>query len=74
MFEKDNFIPPLSSHELHRQASIERNLVIQAYMRTAMRAAAKIAARALPTRQAIRAWRGRGTTLAPRCSRAPEPR
>jgi uncharacterized protein YjiS (DUF1127 family) len=41
MFEKDNFIPPLSSHELHRQASIERNLVIQAYMRTAMRAAAK---------------------------------
>ena len=40
MFEKDNFIPPLSSHELHRQASIERNLVIQAYMRTAMRAAA----------------------------------
>jgi uncharacterized protein YjiS (DUF1127 family) len=41
MFKKDNFVPPLSSHELHRQASIERNLVIQAYMRTAMRAAAK---------------------------------
>jgi uncharacterized protein YjiS (DUF1127 family) len=41
MFKKDNFIPPLSSHELHRQAAIERNLVIQAYMRTAMRAAAK---------------------------------
>jgi uncharacterized protein YjiS (DUF1127 family) len=41
MFEKDNFIPPLSSHELQRQASIERNRVIQAYMRTTMRAAAK---------------------------------
>jgi uncharacterized protein YjiS (DUF1127 family) len=41
MFEKDNFIPPLSSYELHRQAAIERNLVIRAYMRTAMRAAAK---------------------------------
>jgi uncharacterized protein YjiS (DUF1127 family) len=41
MFEKDNFIPPLSSHELQRQASIERSRVIQAYMRTAMRAAAK---------------------------------
>jgi uncharacterized protein YjiS (DUF1127 family) len=35
MFEKDNFIPPLSSYELYRQASIERNRVIQAYMRAA---------------------------------------
>jgi uncharacterized protein YjiS (DUF1127 family) len=41
MFEKDNFIPPLSSYEFHRQSAIERNLVIRAYMRTAMRAAAK---------------------------------
>src|SRR5262245_54207440 len=41
MFEKDNYIPPLSSYELHRQAAIERNRFIQAYMRTAMRAAAK---------------------------------
>jgi uncharacterized protein YjiS (DUF1127 family) len=41
MFKKDNFIPPLSSHELHRQASVERNLAIQACMRAAMRAVAK---------------------------------
>jgi uncharacterized protein YjiS (DUF1127 family) len=41
MFEKDKFIPPPSSYELYRQASIERNRVIQAYRRAAMRAAAK---------------------------------
>ncbi len=41
MFKKDNFIPPLSSFELRRQASIERNLAIQACMRAAVRASAK---------------------------------
>ena len=41
MFEKDNFIPPFSSFELHRQASIARNLVIQACVRAAVRASAK---------------------------------
>jgi uncharacterized protein YjiS (DUF1127 family) len=41
MFKKDNFIPPLSSFELHRQASVERNLAIQACMRAAVRASAK---------------------------------
>jgi hypothetical protein len=41
MFKKDNFIPPLSSFELRRQASIERNLEIQACTRAAVRASAK---------------------------------
>src|SRR5260221_2256003 len=41
MFEKDNSIPPFSSFELHRQASIARNLVIQACVRAAVRASAK---------------------------------
>jgi uncharacterized protein YjiS (DUF1127 family) len=41
MFKKDNFIPPLSSHQLHRQASVERNLAIQACMRAAVRASAR---------------------------------
>jgi uncharacterized protein YjiS (DUF1127 family) len=40
MFEKDKSIPPLSSFELYRQASIQRNLVIQACLRTAVRACA----------------------------------
>lgn len=39
MFNKDN--PPLSSIGLHQQASIERNLVIQACVRAAVRASAK---------------------------------
>jgi len=41
MFEKDNSIPPFSSFELHRQASIARNLVIQACVRAAVCASAK---------------------------------
>jgi uncharacterized protein YjiS (DUF1127 family) len=41
MFKKDNFIPPLSSFELHRQASIDRNLAIQACRRAAVRASAE---------------------------------
>jgi uncharacterized protein YjiS (DUF1127 family) len=41
MFKKDHFIPPLSSFELRRQASIERNLAIQACTRAAVRASAK---------------------------------
>jgi hypothetical protein len=41
MPEKNNYIPPPSCFELQRQASIQRNLVIQAGMRSAVRAAKK---------------------------------
>jgi hypothetical protein len=39
MFEQDD--PPLSPFELRRQASIQRNLVLQACVRDAVRASAK---------------------------------
>ena len=41
MTVKDKSSPPMSSFELQRQASIERNLVMAAYMRAAMRATTK---------------------------------
>jgi uncharacterized protein YjiS (DUF1127 family) len=41
MFEKDKSIPPFSSVELYRQASIQRNLVMQACARAAVRASAE---------------------------------
>jgi hypothetical protein len=41
MSEKDNSVPPLSFFEMERQASIRRNLVVQACMRAAVRASAK---------------------------------
>jgi uncharacterized protein YjiS (DUF1127 family) len=41
MFENENSVRYLWSYELHRQAAIERNLVIQAYVRAAARASAE---------------------------------
>lgn len=41
MSEQDNFVPPFSSFELERQASIQRNLVLQACIRAAVSASAK---------------------------------
>jgi len=41
MFENDNSIRYLWSFELHRQASIARNLAIQAFLRAAARATAR---------------------------------
>jgi hypothetical protein len=40
MFENENSVRYLSSFELHRQAAIERNLLIQACVRAAARALA----------------------------------
>jgi uncharacterized protein YjiS (DUF1127 family) len=41
MFENENSVRYLWSFELHRQAAIERNLLIQACVRAAVRASAK---------------------------------
>jgi uncharacterized protein YjiS (DUF1127 family) len=41
MTVKDNFSPPISSFELERRASVERNLAIAACTRAAMRATTK---------------------------------
>ena len=57
MTVKDKSSPPMSSFELQRQASIERNLVMAAYMRAAMRATTKwLRMLVLRSRQIARDW------------------
>jgi uncharacterized protein YjiS (DUF1127 family) len=57
MTVKDNSSPPISSFELQRQASIERNLAIAAGTRAAMRATTKwLRVLVLRGRQMARDW------------------